>query len=151
MLTGVLFGWLFLSALEELDGGVSPDAVLLGQLGLLCGVHLTQADLGALGLQQASGLGELWSQGLAVTTPWGICRSVRRTHTHVYIVALEQRSSPGGPRPLGGPQSHCRGGPLQISQFLKVFKKLKCLDLIPTYYWPIGKVFTKPIHRYSYS
>lgn len=74
-LTGVLFGGLLVSTLEELDGGVSPHAVLLGQFSLLCGVHLTQADLWSLGLQHASGLGVLWSQGFAVATPWGIWRS----------------------------------------------------------------------------
>lgn len=77
MLTRVFFGWLLLSSLEELDGGVSADAILLGQFGLFRGVHLTQADGWTLSFQQASSFGVLWHQGLAVTTPWGICRGVR--------------------------------------------------------------------------
>jgi len=74
MLTRVLFGRLLLSPLEELDGGVSPDAVLLGQLRLLGGVHLPQADRRALGLQRTGGFGELRTQGLAVAAPRGVCR-----------------------------------------------------------------------------
>lgn len=80
-LTRILLGRLFISALEELDGGISSDAVLLRQLGLLGGVHLAQADVRTLGLQQTSGLGVLRSQGLAVAAPWCICGAELEVYT----------------------------------------------------------------------
>lgn len=43
--TRILFGRLLVATLEELDGGISSHAVLLGQFSLLSGVHLTKADL----------------------------------------------------------------------------------------------------------
>lgn len=58
--------------LEELDGGVAADAVLLGQVGLLGGVDLRQSDLRALGLQLAGRFGVLGGQSFAVAAPGGV-------------------------------------------------------------------------------
>ena len=70
--TCVLFGGRRVSVLEELDGRVATDTILLGQVRLFSGIHLGQSDLGTFCLQLPSCFGILWGQSLAVATPWGI-------------------------------------------------------------------------------
>lgn len=70
--TCVLSGGSCVSVLEELDGRVATDAILLGQIRLLRGIYLCQSDLGAFGLQFPSCFGIFRGQSFAVATPGGI-------------------------------------------------------------------------------
>ena len=72
VLTCVLFGGSCVSILEELDGGVASDTILLGQVRLFSGIHLGQSDLRTFGLQLPSCFGILRGQSLAVATPRGV-------------------------------------------------------------------------------
>lgn len=93
LLTRVLFGRLLVSPLEELDGRVPPDTILLGQFCLLCGVYLGQADLWALCLQHAGSFGILRDQGLAVAAPRGIWSKKEIVEIELDHTASELRDS----------------------------------------------------------
>lgn len=56
-------------ATEDLQGGVSLNAILLAQLRLLCAVNFD--ELNVLLLQGRGGLLVFWGEGLAVAAPWG--------------------------------------------------------------------------------
>jgi hypothetical protein len=57
-------------ATEDLESGVTLDAVLLAEIGLLCAVHLRQLD--ALVFKLCRGILVLWGKRLAVTAPRGV-------------------------------------------------------------------------------
>lgn len=76
--TCVLSGGSRVSILEELNGGVAADTVLLGQVRLLRGIDLCQSDLRAFGLQLPGRFGILRGQSLAVATPGGVWKESKR-------------------------------------------------------------------------
>lgn len=90
-LAGALVGLVVLDTAEELESGVSLDAVFLAQLLLLGAVNLCEGNV--LGLELGGGLFVLGSEGLAVSAPgsedwevvsivcWHCDGSVVATHT----------------------------------------------------------------------
>lgn len=94
ILTRVLFRGLLLSSFEKLDGGVPSHAELLGEVRLLRGVHLSQADLGTLFFQLAGRLRVLGSQGVAVAAPGRVCGGVGRENQSSSATAGREMVAP---------------------------------------------------------